>query len=147
MNSSVPRRAELRLESFDRAMRQLTIAVERVSPSDDDDISLQEEGLIQRFEYCFELAWKLLKDIADESTGMDDLRVAGPRAAIMWAQTSGWVRNGELWLSMLRSRNVTTHVYDRVTIQPILNLIRGLYFTALNELRERARNYLAPDAS
>ena len=134
-------RFELRLEAFGRAMRRLEQGIALVRPrADDEELTMEEEGLIQRFEYCFELGWKLLQDVEKHLNGQG---LGGPRAAIRWATAEGWVDDGEVWMSMLQSRNVTTHVYDRAMIQPVLQKIRGTYFRALHGLEEAARNHCA----
>lgn len=125
---------DLRSAAFTRAMRRLERGIDRLPPRDDDEeLTMEEEGLIQRFEYCFELGWKLLQDLAVERTGE---RLSGPRAVIRWATEEGWVEEGEVWLSMLQSRNVTTHVYDLASVTPILNQIRGTFFTCLVALEQ-----------
>ena len=134
-------RFELRLEAFGRAMRRLEQGIALVrTRADDEELTMEEEGLIQRFEYCFELGWKLLQDVEKDLNGQG---LGGPRAAIRWATDEGWVDDGEVWMSMLQSRNVTTHVYDRAMIQPVLQKIRGTYFRALHGLEEAARNHCA----
>ena len=134
-------RFELRLEAFGRAMRRLEQGIALVrSRADDEELTMEEEGLIQRFEYSFELGWKLLQDVEKDLNGQG---LGGPRAAIRWATAEGWVDDGEVWMSMLQSRNVTTHVYDRATIQPVLQKIRGTYFRALHGLEKAARNHCA----
>ena len=132
-------RFELRLEAFGRAMRRLEQGIALVrTRADDEELTMEEEGLIQRFEYCFELGWKLLQDVEKDLNGQG---LGGPRAAIRWATAEGWVDDGEVWMSMPQSRNVTTHVYDRAMIQPVLQKIRGTYFRALHGLEEAARNH------
>lgn len=134
-------RFELRLEAFGRAMRRLEQGIALVrTRADDEELTMEEEGLIQRFEYCFELGWKLLQDVEKDLNGQG---LGGPRAAIRWATAEGWVDDGEVWMSMLQSRNVTTHGYDRAMIQPVLQKIRGTYFRALHGLEEAARNHCA----
>ena len=134
-------RFELRLEAFGRAMRRLEQGIALVrSRADDEELTMEEEGLIQRFEYSFELGWKLLQDVEKDLNGQG---LGGPRAAIRWATAEGWVDDGEVWMSMLQSRNLTTHVYDRAMIQPVLQKIRGTYFRALHGLEEAARNHCA----
>lgn len=132
-------RFELRLEAFGRAMRRLEQGIALVrTRADDEELTMEEEGLIQRFEYSFELGWKLLQDVEKDLNGQG---LGGPRAAIRWATAEGWVDDGEVWMSMPQSRNVTTHVYDRAMIQPVLQKIRGTYFRALHGLEEAARNH------
>lgn len=130
-----PLRSTLRLESYVRVIRMLRKAVEQVEPLDADELTLEEEGLIQRFEYCFELGWKLLKDLALESQEGGEIKVGGPRDAIRWGYGSGWIADGEVWMDMLRSRNLTSHLYDRTEVQPTLHRIRGSYFRALHGLQ------------
>ena len=69
---------------------------------------LEEEGLIQRFEYTFELAWKTLQDLLFER-GYETVR--GPRPVLEQAFQDGVISDGPLWLEMLKSRNETVHLY------------------------------------
>ena len=143
IESMKPQRSALRFDSFQRAVRQLQRAVDIVPVlGDDSDLTLQEEGMIQRFEYCFELGWKLLKDLALETVegGEMPVKMGGPRDAIRWGFGSGWVGDGEVWMDMLRSRNLTVHVYDRQEVQPTLQRIRGSYLQAFHELRIAVEN-------
>ena len=127
-------RVELRSAAFTRAMHRLEQGIARVPlRADEEELTMEEEGLVQRFEYSFELGWKLLQDLATERTGE---RLSGPRAVIRWATEEGWVQDGEVWLSMLQSRNVTTHEYDLASVTPILNQIRGTFFKCLVALEQ-----------
>lgn len=92
---------------------------------------MKELRVIQRFEYCFELGWKLMKDLAWE--GASQL-VKSPKGAIAWAFRNGLVENAEVWRDMLSSRNLTTYVYDYHEVQPVLMKIKGPYLQAFNGL-------------
>jgi nucleotidyltransferase substrate binding protein (TIGR01987 family) len=89
---------------------------------------LEEEGLIQRFEYTFELAWKALQDLLQER-GYANVR--GPKPVIEQAFQDGIISEGPLWLEMLKSRNETTHLYDEATFERISSKVRGPYFKLL----------------
>jgi nucleotidyltransferase substrate binding protein (TIGR01987 family) len=81
-----------------------------------EDILSQEmneyirDGVIQRFEYTFELSWKLLKRYFKE-IGREDIP-GGPRPLIKEAGKEGLIDNVEAWLNFLESRNKTTHIYN-----------------------------------
>ncbi len=68
------------------------------------------DGVIQRFEYTFELSWKLLKRYFKE-IGREDIP-AGPRPLIKEAGKEGLISDVEIWLKFLESRNKSTHIYN-----------------------------------
>lgn len=47
---------------------------------------------------------------------------------------NSWIERGEIWLSMLESRNITAHLYDRISVQSTLQKIRSSYLQTLHEL-------------
>jgi len=92
-------------------------------------------ALIQAFEICFELAWKIQKDYL-QYLGFE---IAGPRDAIKQAFASGVIFNGDVWLEMLESRNLSTHLYDESRMKNISDKIATQYveeFIVLKNLIE-----------
>ena len=89
---------------------------------------LEAEGLIQRFEYTFELAWKSLQDLLQER-GYANVR--GPKPVIVQAFQDGIISDGPIWLEMLQSRNETTHLYDEATFEKIFSKVKGPYLKLL----------------
>lgn len=71
---------------------------------------LEKEGLVQRFEYTFELAWKTIKDYL-EASGIP-LTISTPREVLKEAYAANIIANGSLWLQMLDHRNLLSHTYD-----------------------------------
>ena len=63
---------------------------------------------MQRFEFCFELAWKSLKLSLSEWEGLGS---ASPRQAIEHAYALRWLEHEEPWLQMLQDRNPSSHTY------------------------------------
>lgn len=122
-----------RLSSYNKALQRLNKAVhviERQLSNQTNDVDdLLKEGLIQRFEYTFELAWKVMKDYA-EYQGIADIK--GPRDAIREANKMNLIRNPESWMDMLQSRNLISHTYDEETSENIYNGIIRLYEGMLN---------------
>lgn len=108
-----------RLENYDKALARLRkavdiIAAEQHGSSEVDD--LLKEGLVQRFEYTQELAWKVMKDY-EEYQGYTD--VQGSRDAIRRALQMGLVDDAR-WMDTIASRNLTSHCYDDEEFQAVL---------------------------
>ena len=119
-----------RLDHFAKAFSQLKEAVElaqqrRLS-------RLEEQGLIQAFEYTHELAWNTLKDFL-ENRGARNLY--GSKDATREAFRSGLIENGDAWMDMIKSRNLTTHTYDEITASKIASAILESYYAEFEALR------------
>jgi nucleotidyltransferase substrate binding protein (TIGR01987 family) len=70
---------------------------------------LEKEGIIQRFEYTFELAWKVLKDkMENDGIILDQI---SPKAVIRQAYTAKYINDPDAWLKMIRDRNLMSHTY------------------------------------
>ena len=87
----------LAVDSFEKAMERST----------DDD--LVKAGCIQYFEFSFELAWKTVKQIANDQ-GVQDCN--SPKSALRYAFKSGWLDDENTWLDMLTARNKMSHTYS-----------------------------------
>ncbi len=97
-----------------------------------DDIIRQ--GLIQSFEYTHELAWKVIKDYFADQGNPD---ITGSKDATREAFQLGLITDGEAWMDMIKSRNLTSHTYDEGTAAHIYHQILNAYFPAF-EAFERA---------
>jgi nucleotidyltransferase substrate binding protein (TIGR01987 family) len=112
-----------RLSNFRKALPQLEKAVDlsRVRPLSD----LEEQGLIQSFEFTHELAWNVMKDYF-EFQGIAS--ITGPRDATQEAFQRGLIVEGEQWMEMIKSRNKTSHTYIQATAKDIAGKIQTQYF-------------------
>jgi nucleotidyltransferase substrate binding protein (TIGR01987 family) len=90
----------------------------------------EKQGLIQCFEYTFELAWKVMKDYLEEQ----GLTVNSPRSAIQTAFQTQLVKDGHMWIDALEKRNLMAHTYDEQKADEAEMLIRNDYFKVLNQL-------------
>ncbi len=90
----------------------------------------QEAGIIQCFEFTFELAWKTLKDFL-ESMGTN---VVFARDAIKEAFAAQIIKDGHLWLEMLEKRNILSYTYNRQQATDAVHLIRKRYFPGLEQV-------------
>jgi nucleotidyltransferase substrate binding protein (TIGR01987 family) len=86
---------------------------------------LEAQGLIQGFEYTHELAWKTMKDFLENQGFVD---VIGSRDATRIAFREGLITDGEGWMDMIKSRNLSLHTYQEQTALMIKKNILGNYF-------------------
>ena len=115
-----------RFRSFDKAYQQFYAAV-----IDFEKLSvLEKEGLIQRFEYTFELAWKTLKDYLESQ----ELSVSFPRDVIKTAFQYGIIEDGEVWMDMLEKRNLLAHTYDEERFLTAVKLVKDEYYNAISQV-------------
>ena len=99
-----------------------------------EDLSeLEVEGLVQRFEYTFELAWKVLQDILIYK-GYEFM--LGPNGTLKMAFDDGLISDHDVWRKMAKSRNTLSHVYDEEEVLPIVRLIYSDYAPLLKKLDE-----------
>ncbi|NTW69672.1 MAG: nucleotidyltransferase [Chlorobiaceae bacterium] len=118
-----------RFNNFLKAFSQLKAAVELAQQRKLS--TLEEQGLIQSFEYTHELAWKTLKDFL-ENRGVADLY--GSKDTTRAAFKAGLIENGDIWMEMIQSRNLTTHTYDETTAANISSAILNDYYAAFEAL-------------
>lgn len=112
-------------QNFDRAL-QCLLAGERTLRTDPGNL-LMQAGIIQMFEFTFELAWKTLKDFL-ESQGF---LVASPKETLRVAFQCGYIADGELWMEALQCRNLTVHTYDEAFASDVAADITGRYIPML----------------
>lgn len=119
-----------KVENYKNALTQLEEAVERYQKAPDD--SLYRDGLIQRFEFTVELAWKSIKEYLEDQGVV--LSIASPRGILKEAFAAGVLDNGELWNNILTARNLTSHVYDEATAIGIAQQICTEFLPPLRSL-------------
>lgn len=121
-----------RFNNFSKAFSQLKDAVELAKQRDLS--KLEEQGLVQAFEYTHELAWNTLKDFLDGS-GIKNMY--GSRDVTREAFKTELIKNGETWMQMIESRNLTSHTYDEATASKIVSAVIYTYFDEFKELKEK----------
>lgn len=97
-------------------------------------IDTVRDGVIQRFEFTFELAWKSLKEYMMEAGLSHDLQF--PKMILKEAYAAELIDDEKVWLSMLESRNMTSHIYDDHTAAKVANAIITRYLPELQRLAE-----------
>ena len=93
---------------------------------------LEREGVIQRFEFTFELSWQLLKDRLEYDGAI--LNLVTPRNIFRKAASAGLVQHGKVWEEMIEDRNKMSHRFDCDLLEDVLANVRGSYLPAFDEL-------------
>ena len=111
-----------RLNHYRQALEQLTSAVQLSQSRELSD--LEKQGLIQAFEFSHELAWNVMKDYFDYQGGN---LITGSRDATREAFNRGILKSADVWMEMIKSRNQTSHTYNKKTAEEITRQIRTQY--------------------
>lgn len=123
------KRFEERKEGLKKAANKLNEAL-RGDASD-----LEIDGILHRFEFTFELAWKTMKDCLEEQGIVG--KIGSPREIIKEAFSVGLIDNGEVWIDMMLSRNELSHLYDEETSREIYDNIKEIYILEINKLIQK----------
>ena len=121
-------RWQQRFANFQRAFLLLREAMERPVS---ELFQLEKEGVIQRFEDTFELAWKVLKDKM-ENDGLI-LDQVSPKAVVRQAYAAKYIDKPETWLRMIGDRNLMSHTYDFVKFEAVIQSIAREYLPMLQD--------------
>lgn len=95
---------------------------------------LEKEGVIQRFEYCFELAWKTVKDYLEN--GGIIIAPVTPRQVLKEAFAAKVLASGQIWIEMLDHRNLLSHTYDCAVFEQAVEALAARYLPAMLELHQ-----------
>ena len=118
-----------RFSNYQNALNQLASAVDLFTTRELSN--LEKQGLIQCFEYTHELAWKTIKDFLEDQGAIE---LFGSKDVVREAFKRGLIKEGEVWMHMIKSRNLTSHIYDEKTVNEILHTIVDNYFPEFLDL-------------
>ncbi len=91
------------------------------------------DGTIQRYEFTFELAWKIMKDYLEYNGFVDGL--SSPRNIIQLAFQNKIIKNGDIWIQMMLDKNLLSHLYDEEKSREIYNNIKNNYLAEFEQLK------------
>ena len=121
-----------RLANFTLVLNELTDAIEITQQR--KLTKLEEQGLIQAFEYNYELAWNCIKDFYKYQGDTD---IQGSRDAIRLAFQRGLIDDGNTWMTMIKSRALTSHTYNQITAAKVSHLIIDTYYPEFVKLNTK----------
>lgn len=129
-------RWQQRFASYQKALLQLQGAVElssqrALSP-------LEKQGVIQAFEFTHELAWNMLKDFLLDQGNQS---IKGSKDATREAFKVELIGDGEQWMAMIQSRNISSHTYDERTAERLVEVIIRDYYPLFVALKAEMEKY------
>jgi nucleotidyltransferase substrate binding protein (TIGR01987 family) len=127
-------RWQQRFDNFNRALYQLTLAVELSQQRDFTD--LEKQGVIQGFEIVHELAWNVLKDFL-EYEGIEG--IVGSRGAVREAFKRGLITEGEVWMDMIEKCNLSSHTYNAELAEELVTMIVSSYYPSFITMQHDMR--------
>ena len=118
-----------RFDNYLRAFETLRRAVDLARQRDLSE--LEQQGLIQGFEFTHELAWNVLKDYLEES-GISG--IVGSKGATREAFKNGLIVDGDSWMEMIKSRNLSSHTYNQDTAEVVVRNILMRFYPAFEQM-------------
>jgi len=132
MSNNQPTKLLISLDNLERALQRLDEALKEPSNN-----SLLIDGTIQRFEFAIELLWKTLR----RALLVEGIEINTPREALIESYRIHWLEEESIWLSMLKDKNETSHLYNEVKAQEIYNRIHDYYDEMIKVLRLLIERY------
>lgn len=126
-------RWQYRLDNYSRAFVLLREGIDQL---EERGLSqLEREGLIQRFEYTWELAWKTMSDyLAYQGVIVTPI---APRSVLKAAFEAGVIEHGEEWMAALDARNKMSHTYNFKVFEAVIEQVRTRFLALFDALYER----------
>ncbi len=122
---------EISIDNFSDAVSRLEEGIQKAKDE------LARDGVIQRFEFTFELFWKTLKLILN----FEGIACNTPRNCIKEAFRNEMIVESEIYLDMLDDRNRSSHIYDETTSKEIFERIKTGYLSKLKKAEKGFHNY------
>jgi nucleotidyltransferase substrate binding protein (TIGR01987 family) len=125
-------RWQQRFKNYQKALRQLEKFLKETDLNE-----MEEQGLIQAFEYTYELSWNVIKDYLAYQ-GITE--IIGSRDAFRIAFNRNLIEEGQVWMDMIESRIKSSHTYNEEIAKEILKEIRGKYFAQFIQLETKLKS-------
>ena len=128
------------LDRYNTKFENLTNAVERlregVQAYQENPAKIIRDGVIQRFEFTCELAWKTTHEFLLDQ-GFTELN--STKATMRKAFSYGLIDDEQAWIALLNARNQTSHLYDDATAQEIYSQIESEFMSLFDKLIEQLK--------
>lgn len=123
-----------RFSNYQKALSQLQKFIDKGNLNE-----LEEQGLIQAFEFTHELAWNVMKDYFEYQ---GNTYITGSRDASREAFQKGLIENGEVWMEMIKSRNQSSHTYNEEIADEIKDKVFDFYFESFIAFKNKMKTLM-----
>ncbi len=120
-----------KLDNFSNCLAILADADFKLAETND----IYRTGIIGQFNLTFELAWKALQEVL-KMHGVDGAFTGSPREILQLGYKTRFLNDSEVWLLMLKKRNVSVHIYNEEDVDEMILLIRDSFIPAFIVLKE-----------
>ena len=129
-------------EKYNRRFTSFCNSLDALSEAKNRDFSdsFVLSGTSAKFSITFDLAWKVMKDILVKQLGITDFAIGSPRAVLQAAFTNGLIRD-DVWMKMLKTRNLLAHDYDGTIAERKFDIIISGYYDAFTEFKNTVTKY------
>lgn len=139
--ANVEKDGVLLMDKFQEKYTKLCDAVKRLHEALDDyqttPIASVRDGAIQRFEFCYELAWKTLREYLLDLHVVEGIN--NPKGVFREAYANALIENEQQWVGLGNDRNLTSHLYDEATSVAIFERISTQYIKLFDKLVEKLK--------
>jgi nucleotidyltransferase substrate binding protein (TIGR01987 family) len=122
-------RWQQRFSNYQRALAQLRKFIDKGELNE-----LEQTGLIKAFEFTHELACNVMKDYFEYQ---GNTAITGPRDAMREAFARNLIGDGDKWMAMIKSRNMSAHTYNQKTADEIGKQVVEVYFALFQQFEQR----------
>ena len=124
---------------FENALETLRTALQQAEKADaweDDKLFLTvRDGAIQRFEYCYESAWKLMRRVLSDIHAPEFVQALARKDLYRHAWEAGIIEDPQLWFRFHEARNLTSHTYRNENAEKVFELL-PLFLSEAEKLKD-----------
>jgi nucleotidyltransferase substrate binding protein (TIGR01987 family) len=125
------------MKKFDNFINSLDILKDADFENANNNV-IYRTGIIGQFNLTFELAWKALQEVL-RIHGVGDAETGSPREILQLGYKVGFINDSEVWMLMLKKRNLSVHIYDEDEIDEMILMIRDSFIKAFVSLEDTLR--------
>ncbi|MBR3419716.1 MAG: HI0074 family nucleotidyltransferase substrate-binding subunit [Oscillospiraceae bacterium] len=129
------------MKKYDNFIRSLS-ALQRANFEQADYDEIYRTGVVGQFNLTFELAWKCLQSVL-QMHSVAGAETGSPREILKLGYQMNFLQDADVWLLMLKKRNLSVHIYDEEQIDELIILIRDSFVPAFLALAETIKDRIA----
>ena len=129
--------SSLNLDPLEKAIIQLELGINRAEQNNNDE--LIRDGVIQRFEYTIDLAWKFLQRYLKVDLQIDESSIRSKKDIFREAARLKLIDDAESWIAHYEARNSTSHEYNQEVAKAVYSQIL-LFLPDVKKLLEIFKN-------